>query len=625
VQATGGTGARTWSISAGSLPTGLDINQSTGEISGTPTAAGTFNFTVQVQDSGSPQQTDTQDLSILIAEPLAITSNALSNTTEDVAVYSDTVAANGGQPPLTFSVSSGSLPPGLTLDTASGTISGDPTTGGSFNFEIQVTDSLSTPQTDSQAYTVRVLEITTTGLADGVQNDAYNAGLSVVGEVPAVAWSEPAGGLGTGTCAGLALDVNTGVISGTPTNFGTCGPFTINATDSDSPTRTDTQSLSITIAQDLLITTVALPDGTAGVAYNQSITAAGGTSPFTWSEATVPSNLFDSDTGEGALGTACQGLTLDLTSTGIATSVSGTPVNGGTCGPFTVRVDDSGAPAQFDTQNLSIFITPAPLVITTGALPSGAVNRSYNTTLDATGGTPPFDWSEPTASFDDVTGAGAAATPCEGLTLDLTATGSNTTIAGSPTVDGTCGPFTIQVDDAGADSDSGSFSIVVDPEPLGLGRNDTVANATDLGAAPAMGGETRVAASISPFGAVVAGVTPNPADNDFYQLTAPAGATLSIEVVARRLATLSRLDSVIELVTDDSSDLGARILAACRESTPNDFDDNCINDDIVLGNIRDSRLEFQVPSSDPFYIRVLDWRGDARPDLLYELVITRVN
>jgi hypothetical protein len=161
VQATGGTGARTWSISAGSLPTGLDINQSTGEISGTPTAAGTFNFTVQVQDSGSPQQTDTQDLSILIAEPLAITSNALSNTTEDVAVYSDTVAANGGQPPLTFSVSSGSLPPGLTLDTASGTISGDPTTGGSFNFEIQVTDSLSTPQTDSQAYTVRVLEMLT--------------------------------------------------------------------------------------------------------------------------------------------------------------------------------------------------------------------------------------------------------------------------------------------------------------------------------------------------------------------------------------------------------------------------------------------------------------------------------
>ena len=64
------------------------------------------------------------------------------------------------------------------------------------------------------------------------------------------------------------------------------------------------------------------------------------------------------------------------------------------------------------------------------------------------------------------------------------------------------------------------------------------------------------------------------------------------------------------------------------DPTPNDFDDNCINDDIVLGVIRDSRLEFRVPPGpDPltFFIRVLGWRGDARPDLLYELVITRTN
>jgi hypothetical protein len=66
VTAIGGTGARTWSISAGALPTGLMLNASTGVISGTPTAVRTFNFTVNVVDSGTPQQTDSRALSIVV-------------------------------------------------------------------------------------------------------------------------------------------------------------------------------------------------------------------------------------------------------------------------------------------------------------------------------------------------------------------------------------------------------------------------------------------------------------------------------------------------------------------------------------------------------------------------------
>jgi hypothetical protein len=64
VQVTGGTGALTWSISAGTLPAGLNLNPINGVISGTPTAAGTSSFTVGVQDAGG--LSDTQALSITI-------------------------------------------------------------------------------------------------------------------------------------------------------------------------------------------------------------------------------------------------------------------------------------------------------------------------------------------------------------------------------------------------------------------------------------------------------------------------------------------------------------------------------------------------------------------------------
>lgn len=69
VQATGGVTPYTWNISAGSLPDGLSINPNTGAITGTPTTAGTSNFTVQVTDSHDPAATDSQALSILINPP----------------------------------------------------------------------------------------------------------------------------------------------------------------------------------------------------------------------------------------------------------------------------------------------------------------------------------------------------------------------------------------------------------------------------------------------------------------------------------------------------------------------------------------------------------------------------
>ena len=162
--ATGGTSPYTWSILSGSLPTGLSL--SAGSISGTPTVAGTSNFTVQAQDSKG--QTATQALSIVISAapvPVQITTTSLP-TDQTGTAYSAALAATGGTSPYTWSILSGSLPTGLSL--SAGSISGTPTVAGTSNFTVQAQDSKG--QTATQALSIVIsaapvpVQITTTSL-----------------------------------------------------------------------------------------------------------------------------------------------------------------------------------------------------------------------------------------------------------------------------------------------------------------------------------------------------------------------------------------------------------------------------------------------------------------------------
>src|SRR5262249_50064121 len=99
--ATGGATPYTWSITVGTLPAGLAINASTVVISGTPTAVGPSNFTVQVTDSESPTVSKAAAFSITVAPAtLAITTSVLANGQQGVA-YSATVRATGGTTPYT--------------------------------------------------------------------------------------------------------------------------------------------------------------------------------------------------------------------------------------------------------------------------------------------------------------------------------------------------------------------------------------------------------------------------------------------------------------------------------------------------------------------------------------------
>lgn len=148
LSATGGQPPYTWTVIQGSLPHGLTLNASSGLISGTPTAAGAFNFTVQVSDSESPPAAATAPLSITVQSVLSITTTSLPPGTVN-SPYSATLAATGGLPPYAWSIIRGSLPNGLALNVGGGVISGTPTVNGTFNFTVQVSDSESPPATAS--------------------------------------------------------------------------------------------------------------------------------------------------------------------------------------------------------------------------------------------------------------------------------------------------------------------------------------------------------------------------------------------------------------------------------------------------------------------------------------------
>ena len=135
LDAAGGLAPYSWSVIGGGLPPGLSLNAATGGITGTPTTAGHSSFTVQVTDGQVPFDTATRALSITVLPvsypPLAITTTSLPNTKRNKN-YSRTLAATGGLAPYVWSVVSGSLPTGLTLNATTGVISGKATTIGTY-------------------------------------------------------------------------------------------------------------------------------------------------------------------------------------------------------------------------------------------------------------------------------------------------------------------------------------------------------------------------------------------------------------------------------------------------------------------------------------------------------------
>ena len=233
----GGGGAQAWAIHSGALPTGLALNDSTGEISGTPTVADTYNFVVEV--TAVDTSTALAPLSITITEPLAVTTSTPLADGALGSPYSLQLSSVGGVGPNTWSTS-GSLPGGLSVNSA-GLLSGTPTATGNFTFTAEVTDSLTTTANKDLTITINpALTIATTSVPNGSVSTAYSQQLTTSGGVAPDSWAVTSGALPTG----LSLEQHTGEIVGTPTATGAFS-FTVTATDSLSATAS--QPLSITV------------------------------------------------------------------------------------------------------------------------------------------------------------------------------------------------------------------------------------------------------------------------------------------------------------------------------------------------------------------------------------------
>jgi hypothetical protein len=134
--ATGGTVPYAFDLTAGSLPPGVTLNASSGVISGTPTTAGAYTWTVRVTDAVSSVATVSDGASVI--DDLSIT-NAAPNGVVSVA-YSHTYAAAGGVAPYTWALS-GSLPTGFSFNTSTGELSGTTVATGTYPVTVTVTDA----------------------------------------------------------------------------------------------------------------------------------------------------------------------------------------------------------------------------------------------------------------------------------------------------------------------------------------------------------------------------------------------------------------------------------------------------------------------------------------------------
>jgi hypothetical protein len=179
----------------------------------------------------------------------------------------------------------------------------------------------------------------------------------------------------------------------------------------------------------LSVTTASLPGGVVGTAYSATLTAANGTTPYTWAETS---------------GGAMPGGLMFTPGTGV---IAGTPTTVGSFGPYVFTVTDAkGATAV--SGNLTIAITAAPpLAVTTTSLPGGTVGTLYSATLAASNGTTPYTWAETSGGAMP---GGLIFTPGTGV------------IAGTPTTTGTFGPYVFTVTDAtNATAVSGNLTIVI--------------------------------------------------------------------------------------------------------------------------------------------------------------------
>lgn len=427
ISAVGGTTPYRWVVNNGSLPQGITISQF-GELSGTPTVAGTSNFVVRVTDANN--SVVTKSFSLVVKPPvvLNITTRDLPRGSVGVS-YSQQLGASGGQTPYTWIIQSGNLPEGLSLS-PSGLIQGTAEFASTSSFIVKVTDTtnISTSATLTLIINPPIVQLTieTASLPDGVVGQDYSQPVKAVGGTAPYRWVVKSGRLPNG----LTLSED-GIVSGRPTINGE-QTFEVEVTEQSGQTAVKQLSIDVAPAPQFTVLTPAqLPRAAVGVPYRVELKATSGTEPYAWVKKK-----------KAKFGVFPDGIT--LTREGI---LSGTPTTQGTSN-FTILANDSADRQTSKPFSIEVGPPPPPLEVRTTTLPNATQGLPYNATLEAGGGVGPYTWTIDVGNLP------------AGLTMSETGV-----ITGSPSNAGSVS-FTVRVRDAiGTTSTKSLFIIVVIPPP----------------------------------------------------------------------------------------------------------------------------------------------------------------
>ena len=323
--ATGATDANsgdTLTYSASNLPTGMSINSSTGAITGTPTAAGSYNTTVTVSDGTN---TDSESFTWTITANNAPVLSSIGNQSGTIgtAVSITPMASDADSDSVTWSASN--LPSGLSISSSTGAITGTPDTNNAYATRVTINDGFG--GSDFEDFTFTIANTAPVLAALGDQSSTRGTAVSVTPSASdtngdTISWSA------TGLPTGLSINSSTGAITGTPS---AAGSYSTTVSIADGNGGTDSESLTWSVATGNAAPVLApIEDRTATVDVAVSFTPSA------------------SDANGDTLTYAATGLPTGLSINTSSGAISGTPT---ALGIYTVTITVTDPDSDDDTES----------------------------------------------------------------------------------------------------------------------------------------------------------------------------------------------------------------------------------------------------------------------------------